>query len=187
MFPFVGIYYAVIIVLVGICAAMTVVIINIHHRGDSTKVPKWLHSLILVKMASVLGVRNNISLSSRQMEIDTKDNEISCPPPIGVLNPIFEGDDAIEDIMDGKEPDKAVTVRERQMQDSLIEQYMDKIAKNVTLISKHQNDEGESNKCAQEWKELAMVLDRFLMILFLGLSVFITGVTLLFAAYRVEL
>ena len=180
-------YYAIIIVLVGVCAALTIVIINIHHRGDSTKVPKWLHSLVLVKMASMLGVRNNISLSSRQMEIDVKDNEIALAPPIGVLNPIFEGDDAIEDIMDGNEPDKAVTLRERQMQDSLIEQYMDKIAKNITSISKRQSEKGDSNKVAQEWKELAMVLDRFLMLVFLGLSVLITLVTLLMAAYHVRI
>lgn len=166
---------------------MTVVIINIHHRGDSTKVPRWLHSLVLIRLASILGLRNNISLSSRQMESDYKGTDVTLYPPIGVLNPIFEGDDAIEDIMDGNEPNKKVTLRERRLQDSLIEQYLDKVAENIKCISRQVTNEVQSNQCSQEWRELAMVLDRFLLIVFLFVMVFITALILLFACYRVEL
>lgn len=163
---------------------MTVLLINLYNKGDSTTVPAWLHTLVLKRLASVLRLRKNISLSSRQIEYKHPD---VLNPPIVMLNPIFEGNAVIEDIMDGREPDKAVTMRERKLQDSLLQVYVDNMERGLHYLTKRIWNEEENSSCSQEWRELAMVLERMFMIIFVCLTIIITLFILLMAANHVDL
>ncbi|XP_038073790.1 neuronal acetylcholine receptor subunit alpha-10-like [Patiria miniata] len=200
--PLIGQFYAAIIVLVGLCASLTVVILSVHHRGDCTHVPRWVHTLILVKLATILHVRNQISQSSMEMELHAP-SEVdmgSMSPRGGVLNPIFEGDDGIEeqhhqqqdDERRGSSSEKAGSaMMERQLSTgadtNIIEQYITSISKNVSYLVRRGRDEDSSQKVATEWQEVAMVLDRLFMVVFSFLIAFVALSTLLAAAMRVSL
>ncbi|XP_022110366.1 neuronal acetylcholine receptor subunit alpha-10-like [Acanthaster planci] len=200
--PLIGQFYASIIVLVGICAALTVIVLSIHHRGDSTHVPRWVHTLFLVKLATLLRVRNQISQSSMELELHgpSEADVSSVSPRGGVLNPIFEGDDGIEEQHqqqdDGAErrrslAEKEGSAMERQLStggdSSIIEQYITSISKNVSYFVRQGREEDKSQKIATEWQEVAMVLDRLFMVVFTFLIALVALSTLLAAALRVPL
>ncbi|XP_071794493.1 neuronal acetylcholine receptor subunit alpha-7-like [Asterias amurensis] len=198
--PLIGQFYAAIIILVGVCAALTVVVLSIHHRGDSTHVPRWAHRLILVKLAKILRVRSQISQSSMELEMHSPSETdfANMSSRGGVLNPIFEGDDGIEE--QHAEDDRGSPVRlssdnkadgskERLYTagDSVIEQYITSISKNVGYLVRRGRDEDKSQQISTEWQEVAMVLDRLFLVIFTMLISVVVVTILLMSSMRVSI
>ena len=58
---FLGSYFGATIVLLAISTALTVVVLNIHHRGTfGNKVPKWLRTIVLDWLALPMLLKDKV-------------------------------------------------------------------------------------------------------------------------------
>ncbi|XP_071953254.1 neuronal acetylcholine receptor subunit alpha-10-like [Antedon mediterranea] len=188
--PLIGQYFILNIILVGICTATTVIILGIHHHGSSTKVPKWLHTLVLVKLANLLNMDNGVAKLSKQ----TKDNSHSSVSEQqeqvdnqGVDNPVFEHDNGgvlitEADMNTSPSTDSFGSSSEHEHSFGMFEKYIQNMTKCVFSIGGLIRADVERKQRVTEWMEVATILDRFFMILFGIVQLLITVITLSLAA-----
>ena len=70
-----GSYFGATIILLAMSTALTVVILNIHHRGAfGNKVPKWIRTVVLNWLASVMllkdKVEDNVSAPNQSNKVE---------------------------------------------------------------------------------------------------------------------
>ncbi|XP_071793246.1 neuronal acetylcholine receptor subunit alpha-10-like [Asterias amurensis] len=74
--PIIAIYYASTMVMVSLSLAMSVVVLNLHHRGPSTRpVPPWLRKIMMGRLVRFILMRKTTAFDKRENIIrDTKNN-----------------------------------------------------------------------------------------------------------------
>ncbi|XP_071502901.1 neuronal acetylcholine receptor subunit alpha-10-like [Diadema antillarum] len=187
--PLISQYFAAIIVAVGVCTVFAVINLNLHHRGDSKRAPKCLRRVVLGKLAKFVGVRT--------IPVDEEDDEVDSVTPaaasssfmdacksqddvgVGVLNPVFEGDEGNEDPFACTASSSSSTCDGNE-----IERFMTRAMRAVTYLTKLTVDEAESSQLSKEWMHIAMVLDHCCVYTFLFIFFLITIGTILVAAVR---
>ncbi|XP_070543092.1 neuronal acetylcholine receptor subunit alpha-10-like isoform X2 [Ptychodera flava] len=194
--PLIGQYFASCIILVGLSTGATVMAAANHHHGDSTEVPPWVRYLVLDKMACCVGLRSNFAVSPEDEEggAGEGDDDASRPPlPGGVINPVFEDDDPsfmVDGASGGADGGAAAAIMMEEIipdeGTSLIDRYVEQIARNVEYVAKREEQQDKSEAIATEWKHVAMVLDRFCLLVFTAVTVALTLTFMLMAANHVS-
>ncbi|XP_077988497.1 neuronal acetylcholine receptor subunit alpha-10-like [Glandiceps talaboti] len=188
--PLIGQYFASTIVLVGFSTTLTVVILAIHHRGDSTKVPSWLRWLMLEKLGPMLCIRSPLighSTDEKESREVNGGNSVAHAQG-GVVNPVYEGDDPEGKFeLSAAVDDGTIVLGEKfsipeKHENTLIERYIEQIAKNIEFVADRERDKGAGDEIAIEWKEVAKIFDRFLMLVFTLLTTLLTLIFFLMAA-----
>ena len=67
---------------VSVC--MTVLVLNVHHRGSDTRIAPWLRRVVLVHLARLVGVRTtalDLAQGRRPPSTTGRDSGLSPPPP----------------------------------------------------------------------------------------------------------
>ncbi|GFO34210.1 neuronal acetylcholine receptor subunit alpha-10-like [Plakobranchus ocellatus] len=62
-FPYIGIYFAVAMLLVSLSTLLTVLVLNIHHKGHLNRpVPRWVRKIVLNYLGKIVRVQNERSV-----------------------------------------------------------------------------------------------------------------------------
>ncbi|XP_070571424.1 neuronal acetylcholine receptor subunit alpha-10-like [Ptychodera flava] len=147
--PLLGQFYAVSLVLVTMSVSLSAVVVNLHHSGpERSKVPYWVKKWILHRLGNVFGYKLEVDLTRtlRTVNIATDETgeENSSNGPVRPPSPLLDRKSQMTDV--------AFEVRELR---TIFEQ------KEIDL------------KVQQEWRLVAMVMDRLFMTVY-GLSIFLT-------------
>ncbi|XP_046373238.2 neuronal acetylcholine receptor subunit alpha-10-like [Haliotis rufescens] len=154
-FPFIGIYFCLSLMLVTISTILTVFVLNVHFKGQhGIAVPRWVRSLVLGMLAQLLCVRKETPVHPIKTPIrDDSDLHVQ---------------DYMGDFKKGKHHDT-------EMNDLL---PLNKVMKEQLAVLKEINrrhaEKDEAAALEDEWKKVAVVMDRLCLVLFFTLSVLCT-------------
>ncbi|PIK42109.1 putative neuronal acetylcholine receptor subunit alpha-10 [Apostichopus japonicus] len=187
--PYISQYYALIIMLVGICTVLSIVTLSMHHRGDSVQLSQTYRRGMLFLAKMVFLECPNIKMAAKKYhEIKTaRDNAIR-----GAHNPAFE-DDELDD--DNEEPQIAAPYANGSSTDDVkqlfkqdnetttpIDKYMTRISDGLAFLAKRQTGKDDSEQTSREWMESANAVDRLFTVVFLILGTFTTILMIWLAA-----
>ncbi|XP_077868279.1 neuronal acetylcholine receptor subunit alpha-9-like, partial [Saccoglossus kowalevskii] len=180
--PVIGQYYAATMVLVSLSLLMTVIVLNLHHRGpESKEVPKWIRKWILGYAARFLLLRKATSEETKAMIPTTTSGDKSTDPLIKTISSLHDlgysrsykrierntsnstNSSKSERRRNHNHRDKSgshITVNVSEEHLKVLKQ----LHKELKYISDHyRNSETEIRKHS-EWKQVAMVVDRCFMV-----------------------
>nr|XP_006812268.1 PREDICTED: neuronal acetylcholine receptor subunit alpha-9-like [Saccoglossus kowalevskii] len=182
--PLIGQYYAATMVLVSLSLVMTVMVLNLHYRGPSSKpVPRWVKRLVLGHLQTFLLVRNppnfneNFRKSRRKMR--RRDFTISEFVPYT--------EDGRESPINGikfggrlKRPNENMnSANHSEPQATEHSALMKHIVREMKSITARLDDQDKHSILHSEWKQVALVIDRlFLIIYFIGTSLTIVYISI---------
>ncbi|XP_071483332.1 neuronal acetylcholine receptor subunit alpha-9-like [Diadema antillarum] len=187
--PIIAIYYAATMVMVSLSLAMSVVVLNLHHRGPETSaVPQWLRKIVLGRVGKVVLMRRssfnqeNYYRSRKTQpcqgarllnhyEMDSYDGNYWEENRDGVDvsanggNVRLERSDRLSRPCSGpttshsKNSNNSVRVREINL--------LRKIHEDFRYMRETQKQKKLEEKCHNEWKQVALVVDRIFMFIYL--------------------
>ncbi|CAI4226524.1 unnamed protein product [Auanema sp. JU1783] len=211
--PLIGIYLTVVMGMTSVSVVMTVLVLNFHHRGPFNEpIPYWVRVMILERLRKILRMKlpspadstninsiycpNGGSIMRRKsvrVAMDDMKNEVinEMGPDLllnggneAALNCQRKRTDSLqvpgqtEVILDGN----GITRKRRRSN----EEVQTKLIKTLQVLIRRQQKEDDSEKMANEWRQVAQVIDRLLFWIFLVATVMITSILLVFipAIYR---
>ncbi|XP_072904748.1 neuronal acetylcholine receptor subunit beta-2-like [Hemitrygon akajei] len=168
--PLIGKYLMFTMVLVTFSIVTSVCVLNVHHRSPTTHtMPEWVKQIFLKKLPTLLLMKRpeNRSIKDRMRkkqllacidsEIDQADFETSC----GNKEPALRCGWRLRDMSHQQDLRKKGSAKGR----CNIEEAVD----GVRFIAEHMKCEDEDQSISEDWKYVAMVIDR----LFLWIFVFV--------------
>ncbi|XP_053554443.1 acetylcholine receptor subunit alpha [Bombina bombina] len=162
--PLIGKYMLFTMVFVITSIIITVIVINTHHRSPSTHImPEWVRKIFIDTIPKMMffSTMKRPSQEKQGKKIFTEDIDISD--------------------ISGKLGPAAVTYQSPVLKNPDVKSAIE----GVKYIAETMKADQESNKAAEEWKFVAMVLDHILLAVFM--FVCIIGTTVVFAGRLIEL
>ncbi|XP_070563841.1 neuronal acetylcholine receptor subunit alpha-10-like isoform X2 [Ptychodera flava] len=175
--PIIGQYYAATMVLVSLSLVMTVLVLNLHYRGPSSKpIPRWVKKIVLGHMQRFLLVRKqplfneNFRKSRRRMRKRDSGNLSEFIPYTedgreSPLNGIKFGGKLKrreENSNSSNHSDNIVTVTSN---DQTI--IMRQILREMKSITARFEDQDKKDTLHGDWKQVASVIDRMFMVIYI--------------------
>ncbi|XP_033637061.1 neuronal acetylcholine receptor subunit alpha-10-like [Asterias rubens] len=171
--PVIGQYYAATMLLVSISIMLTVIILNLHHRGPVCRpVPRWMRRLFIQRLGPILRLQLTLSkktkgnkenkLFMKMQESETSIMDMTTPLHQNHQSP---GDESpIQAINSGRYLSKDGPERAccRQQSD-ILRRMMD----HMRVIREHYDGTEHSEFIRGEWKQVAQVVDRLFMIFYM--------------------
>ncbi|XP_780864.3 neuronal acetylcholine receptor subunit beta-2 [Strongylocentrotus purpuratus] len=187
--PIIAIYYAVTMVMVSLSLAMSVVVLNLHHRGPETSpVPLWLRKIVLGRVGKVVLMRK----TSFNQEIYYRSRKSQQCQGTRLLNHYemdsYDGNyweehrDVAESNSNGgstrldrndrhtRPCSQPVTTHSRSSSNSMRMREINllrKIHDDFRYLKETQKRKEHEQKCHNEWKQVALVVDRIFMFIYL--------------------
>ncbi|XP_035659256.1 neuronal acetylcholine receptor subunit alpha-7-like [Branchiostoma floridae] len=168
--PLIVVYYTVTMLLVGLSTIMTIAVLNIHHcAADTAKVPGWIRTLVLSYLARICRMDVRKSENTRT----NLGHQIESPVAILKLDPnqlrrnevdSLEIKDIQKDDDNRKESKNETAVNNGQHIHLL--DALQSIRKEICIINERFHRADSEKAVANEWKIVAKVMDRVLMIQF---------------------
>ncbi|ELT92735.1 hypothetical protein CAPTEDRAFT_165266 [Capitella teleta] len=172
--PLIGLYYGITIAIVSLATAMTVLTLNIHHKGArGMDVPPLIKKIFIGVFAKLLCLRLEVPEPVEQDTNESKYELRERVPENGGFSPRFAGsslhnssrytDTLPSTISEGKD-------FERQFSRVLhkVHQTIDK--NDIRLAEQDRRD-----IVRLEWQQVALVVDRILLLVFLAILLGVTG------------
>ncbi|KAK2140692.1 hypothetical protein LSH36_1277g00009 [Paralvinella palmiformis] len=186
--PLIGIYLTMVMVMTGFSIVISVIVLDLHHHEPNAPVPRWLRKLVFGCMARLLCIftpyqheHSSVFQIAHGRATKGKPHPSSCN-----ANPqeqVVDEEEAchleennIDGLNDGMHPlvrglyDELEAImaprKSRPVLDEILQHLMDITSKMKRNIKRDQIKE--------EWKMLAKIIDRFLLVMFL---IAITGLT----------
>lgn len=168
--PLIGIYYGVTITLVTFATGLAVVTLNIHHRGvRGTEVPKIVKKFVFGFLAKMLFIK--LQTPGAQNVENVKE----FPPSLDLTNSdhITETDIAKSDHNGGLSPrfgTRLISSRALQSLDNLERQIMRVLNRLYQTIERNEmrlTEQERKDVIKLEWQQVALVIDRFLLWVFI--------------------
>eukprot|EP00057_Strongylocentrotus_purpuratus_P001265 XP_001197574.2 PREDICTED: neuronal acetylcholine receptor subunit alpha-7-like [Strongylocentrotus purpuratus] len=181
--PIIGHYYVSTMVLVSISILLTVSVINLHHRGPYCRpAPRWLKRIILGQIAWYLRLQPD-HFKNMKFAPDKRDynaNEKTFSPRKSVRKQIVEEWDRYKS-ENGKvtAPNDSSTQDggQRRDEDQLL--LLRRMNEHMKYIRAHFEESDEFEEIKNEWKQIALVVDRVFAIFYV-LGTIGTGMILVF-------
>ncbi|KAJ8416880.1 hypothetical protein AAFF_G00327580 [Aldrovandia affinis] len=143
--PLIGKYMLFIMVFVIASIIVTVIVINTHHRSPSTHtMPQWVRELFIETIPNMMSFSTMKKQEKQVFSVDFDISDISgkpTPSSVTFQSPIIKNPD-VRSAIDG-----------------------------VKYIAETMKSDQESNKAAEEWKFVAMVLDHILLCVFMAVCI----------------
>ena len=185
-FPHIGYYYFGVMLLVTLSTILAAWVLDIHHRCavQSQAVPSWIETLcfkILAKWLCLKLAESDSSLQDsdlyqtvyKQSDASRLTNKLSKVQPISINDDDMIGDQVSAVL------DKIQTECEEKQH--IIAILCDMLRDLRSLKARIQRDEGSADSITQ-WKQVAFVVDRLLLVIFLFITSVFSAVILLVAA-----
>ena len=185
-FPLIGYYYFGVMLLVTLSTILAAWVLDIHHRCavQSQAVPSWIETLcfkILAKWLCLKLAESDSSLQDsdlyqtvyKQSDASRLTNKLSKVQPISINDDDMIGDQVSAVL------DKIQTECEEKQH--IIAILCDMLRDLRSLKARIQRDEGSADSITQ-WKQVAFVVDRLLLVIFLFITSVFSAVILLVAA-----
>uniref|UniRef100_A0A914RZ08 Uncharacterized protein n=1 Tax=Parascaris equorum TaxID=6256 RepID=A0A914RZ08_PAREQ len=172
--PLIGIYLTVVMAMTSVSVVMTVMVLNFHHRGPFNQaVPKWVHRLVLNRLRRALCMRSPYTSWNENGFCSA--NGMTKTVSTGLAMDDFNVDSFEEldnQFLQMQETelvnvDNAATVRKKSYRPNELHLRLLK-----TLQDIYQT-------LANEWRQVAQVIDRLLFWVFLVCTVIITLILLI--------
>jgi len=199
--PLLGKYLLFTMILVSLSIMVTVGILNVHFRSPAThNMSPWVRKVFINVMPKILMIERpnyHARYSSELSSTDFIDNSVDTTvmkPKVNGLNGItgnkwnrgdFEREDVLEtDILSGKRMPNSfsttietTTYRGHQLMDETpgTSSNMRAALRGVEFIAQHIKNQDKDNEVIEDWKFIAMVLDRLFLWLFTLACVLGTG------------
>ncbi|XP_014874940.1 neuronal acetylcholine receptor subunit beta-4 isoform X2 [Poecilia latipinna] len=166
--PLIGKYLMFTMVLVTFSIITSVCVLNVHHRSPSTHtMPAWVKLIFLVKLPALLFMKRPQNYSARQRlrqqrclrarrAIMGRKNVAS--PMANRMEPIRSGDylisgfNSTQDLQQRSNPDWATDVQEAM--------------NGVRFVAEHMMSDDDDQSVIEDWKYVAMVVDRMFLWIF---------------------
>ena len=182
--PLIGLYYFIVIVIVTLSNGLTIFILRIHHHASyQTKpVPTIVQRILLGKFSRLLRIgtlktdHHSVTPQSEPLEGDNPDSAVR----------VRSGKPKQEKNNNNSNFCTAGYVGEvTNNANSDIEQVaaLSHIVKILSRFEERKHQEEQQESIAEQWRNLALLMDRLLFILFFCLSIIFTTWLLLTAAY----
>ncbi|XP_022087676.1 neuronal acetylcholine receptor subunit alpha-10-like [Acanthaster planci] len=173
--PVIGQYYAATMLLVSISIMLTVIVLNLHHRGPTCRpVPRWMRRIFLNKLAPILrlhprpsqrnkAVSKDHKIFMRMQESETSIMDLTTPlhqnhQTPGDESPIRAMHNTTRNLhRDG--PERACC----RQQIDILRRMMD----HMRVVREHYDSLDHSDFIRGEWKQVAQVVDRLFMIFYI--------------------
>ncbi|XP_072023690.1 neuronal acetylcholine receptor subunit alpha-9-like isoform X1 [Amphiura filiformis] len=175
--PVIGQYYAGTMLLVSISIMLTVIVLNLHHRGPQCKpVPQWVRRYVLGSVAKVLRVPRHNTLSKRSrmlLKMHREEAESLMEMAQSHINPNESPIMAINNMSrNAVRNNKSSSDQEKtrccgHIQADLMRRMLD----HLRYLREHFEGIDNSEKVRNEWKMVAQVVDRIFLILYVMGSV----------------
>ncbi|XP_071492913.1 neuronal acetylcholine receptor subunit beta-2-like [Diadema antillarum] len=175
--PIIGHYYISTMALVSFSLLLTVTVLNLHHRGPyCNRAPRWLRVFVLGTLARFLRLQP-AELRQRKHELDRKSSQIATMND--KLDHLDEGRSSVDKT---KEPNRISNGNKSRDESSERKEdvvaLMLRLVGHVRYIREHYQDVTESEDVQNEWKQIALVVDRVFAVFYvIGM---ICTVTILF-------
>ncbi|XP_006811689.2 neuronal acetylcholine receptor subunit alpha-2-like [Saccoglossus kowalevskii] len=197
LIPLIGRYLLFTMVLVTCSIVITVIALNVHHRSPSThSMSPWVRKLFLESIPPWIGMRKysqskvghmrelklNSDIELQEYEPQTQNMDENFRP-----NECFSGGSKVRTISQDvfKGPDETGTFCMRTLTgccgSASIPASVDEAVQNVKFIAQHLRNEDDFNTMSEEWKYVAMVMDRIFLLMFLIAVICGTGAIILSA------
>merc|ERR1712062_264119 len=199
--PLLGKYLLFTMILVSLSIMVTVGILNVHFRSPAThNMSPWVRKVFINVMPKILMIERpnyHARYSSKLSSTDFIDNSVDTTvikPKVNGLNGIsgnkwnrgdFEREDVLEtDILSGKRMPNSfsttietTTYRGHQLMDETpgTSSNMRAALRGVEFIAQHIKNQDKDNEVIEDWKFIAMVLDRLFLWLFTAACLLGTG------------
>ncbi|XP_072037860.1 neuronal acetylcholine receptor subunit alpha-10-like [Amphiura filiformis] len=172
--PLIGQYFACTIVLVSMSTVMTVFVLSLHYRLPGTKpVPKWMRNVFLKHVACFLCLGDLTKLCPPHDEEDEDDDDKAT-----VLKNNGHSNQNVyslsEMVQQSKEADPGDVIVSKNF-----DGYFTTIITKLGEITGRYKDDDRDDSVMLEWQYLALVMDRFFFVVFMGLTVICTVAILL--------
>lgn len=169
--PLIGLYYGVTISLVSLTTALSVVTLNIHHRGTrGTEVPHYVKKIVFGALAKILFI-NIDTVSDGQYVHSGKKYE---RPPVETITEIEKCENGslsqalaseyIQGVIRGVAP--TIDPLERHFI-----RVLNKVYQTIENNEVRSAEQDRRNTIKLEWQQVAVVIDRFLLWVFILLTV----------------
>lgn len=170
-----GIYYAATMVMVSLSLAMSVVVLNLHHRGPEThQVPPWLRRIVHGRVGRLFMMRR----TTKKREYETYRKRRWKALSSIEMEPLDTAVNGWEDRLDNSMPSaneldtrkqlnalrsaSSTRLREISLLESIREEF--RLMRELAL------EKEKVERCENDWKQVALVVDRiFMVIFFLGM------------------
>ncbi len=172
-----GQYFACTIVLVSMSTVMTVFVLSLHYRLPGTKpVPKWMRTLFLKHLASILCLGDLTKLCPPHDDEEDDDkstvltnNGHSAKQNIYSLSEMVQGSKDAETSSNTGDPYISKG----------FDKYFQVIISKLNEITGRYKGDDRDDSVIMEWQYLAVVMDRFFFIIFMSLTLISTVAILL--------
>uniref|UniRef100_A0AC34GN31 Uncharacterized protein n=1 Tax=Panagrolaimus sp. ES5 TaxID=591445 RepID=A0AC34GN31_9BILA len=168
--PLLAKYLLLTFVLNIITTLVSVIVINIYFRGPTThRMPKWVHTVFLVIMPKLLCMQRP-KQNIRKPVLTTSQNGLMSLPGVGTFsrNPAHHHPYCSSTGDTNASPNQPV--QNLPPQDHLSSDAVQAIDA-VEYITDYLKEEQEEKAFRDDWKYVAMVIDRVLLYVFLGITV----------------
>ncbi|XP_066270654.1 neuronal acetylcholine receptor subunit alpha-10-like [Branchiostoma lanceolatum] len=162
--PLIGQFFGATIVIVALSSVLTIFILSIHFRGPNIRpVPKWLKIMFSIKACKQLARES----TPQNHPEDTEQRELS------ELNRIKRESSSLE---------KTDILQDRSIRYMELHKRIDVINEHLDEMLRSRRSKASTEAIEEEWKTLAVKMDRCLLVLFFVLS-FITLIVIMSAIY----
>ncbi|XP_046373235.2 neuronal acetylcholine receptor subunit alpha-10-like isoform X2 [Haliotis rufescens] len=177
-FPLIGIYFCLSMMLVTFSTVLTVLVLNVHFKGQhGIGVPRWVRSLFLETIAPLLCVKKEMAVHPIKMAVNGDLDLFLQDHATKYLQSLCRDDQ--DDL--NKTNQNGVNrfdSRETEVHDLRQSSPLQKVMKEQLAVLKKINTRyAEKHKfeaIGEEWKKVAIVMDRLFLVVFFLLSVIVT-------------
>ncbi|XP_069137246.1 neuronal acetylcholine receptor subunit alpha-9-like isoform X2 [Argopecten irradians] len=165
-FPYIGMYFAVSMVLVSLSCTMTVIVLMFHSRGCSgRKIPSWAKRIFIEKIGRLVCSRSEKYVLNKEQDLETpvemavngnSNNKVRSEKPTEQTPNFVTNHSTMDMYLRTKDP----LVKLMRTQSIILERVETSLNKNNSV-----------NNVEDEWHQLARVLDRVFLFLYVVISV----------------
>uniref|UniRef100_A0A9J2PQM9 Neurotransmitter-gated ion-channel ligand-binding domain-containing protein n=1 Tax=Ascaris lumbricoides TaxID=6252 RepID=A0A9J2PQM9_ASCLU len=173
--PLIGIYLTVVMAMTSVSVVMTVMVLNFHHRGPFNQaVPKWVHRLVLNRLRRALCMR--LPYTGWKDNGFCSANGMTKTISIGLAMDDFRTRQSIPANAELVNVDDAAALRKKKCRPN---ELHSRLLKTLQVLIRRQEMEDLYQTLANEWRQVAQVIDRLLFWVFLVCTVIITLILLI--------
>lgn len=180
--PLVGVYLTFCLVMIALSVLVTIAVLNVHFRSPSThKMSPWVRRVFIKTLPKILLMRppqyriditdssdsdNENKSKSDQLDPDQM-SPASNSPVQNALDQVTSGDDADPEDDDGNN----LYPEFNGNQGNNLPREVEKAIRDAMFIAQHIDNKDEFESIREEWKYVAMVLDRLFLWIFTFTSI----------------
>ena len=159
-----GIYLTMVMVMTGISIVISVIVLDLHHHEATTPVPKWLRRLVFGCMGRLMCVYASVQHeNSSVFQIAHGKLRKTCEGSGEEEERLAEHMDGYNSVVKGLFYDDLEAIMAPRRRKPMLEEILQHLRDITTKMKRNI----KRDQVKEEWKLLAKIIDRFLLVIFL--------------------